>query len=373
MAACSGLLVGVASVALAGCSSVLGYDAFSFGDAAPGQAQGGGGGGGGCVAQSCEALQAECGSIPDGCGSVRSCGECPSGQQCGGGGTNRCGSLPCSPLTCADTPGACGVVSDGCASTLDCGACGGPCVPATCASKGAECGSLADGCGGTLECGGCPNGACSQNRCSSGPCTPTTCQAAGAQCGSLPDGCGQTLDCGACPNGACNGNKCACTAKTCGELKATCGSVSDGCGGTLDCGTCANGDTCGGGGTANQCGGSAQQLCVDIINQYRATLGRPALARWTSAEACSDGEAKSDSQTGKPHGAFGQCGEYGQNECPGWSGPPQSLLPGCLKMMWNEGPGGGHYENMASTKFHQVACGFSNMGTGSVWAVQNFR
>jgi hypothetical protein len=42
-------------------------------------------------------------------------------------------------------------------------------------------------------------------------------------------------------------------------------------------------------------------------------------------------------------------------------------------MMWNEGPGGGHYENMASTKLTRVACGFHVTSTATVWAVQDFQ
>ena len=39
---------------------------------------------------------------------------------------------------------------------------------------------------------------------------------------------------------------------------------------------------------------AATQLCVDTINMYRATLGLPALARWTEAEDCADAECLSD-------------------------------------------------------------------------------
>ena len=122
---------------------------------------------------------------------------------------------------------------------------------------------------------------------------------------------------------------------------------------------------------------AATQLCVDTINMYRATLGLPPLARWTDAEVCSDGEAMSDGASGTPHGAFGQCGEFAQNECPGWPGPPESMITGCLEQMWAEGPGEdfnthGHYINMSSTGYTKVACGFAD-GQGGVWAVQNFQ
>ncbi|MFV8750448.1 CAP domain-containing protein [Nannocystaceae bacterium ST9] len=122
----------------------------------------------------------------------------------------------------------------------------------------------------------------------------------------------------------------------------------------------------------------AEQLCVDTINDYRATLDLPALERWTDAEDCSNGEAKSDSESGMAHGAFGTCGESAQNECPGWPGPPEDLTVNCLAQMWAEGPGEpysehGHYINMSNPNYTKVACGFYETPDGSWWAVQNFQ
>ena len=117
--------------------------------------------------------------------------------------------------------------------------------------------------------------------------------------------------------------------------------------------------------------------CVEVINMYRATLALPPLERWVDAEMCSNSEAQSDSMTNTPHGAFGQCGEYAQNECPGWPGPPASLLDGCLAQMWAEGPGEpfsehGHYINMSSPDYTKVACGFYQTGQGSYWGSAEF-
>jgi hypothetical protein len=128
---------------------------------------------------------------------------------------------------------------------------------------------------------------------------------------------------------------------------------------------------------AVSCGGDAS-LCVDTINSSRKTLGLPAYERWNAEEDCADSQAKSDSASGTAHGAFGRCGESAQNECPGWPGPPESMITGCLKMMWAEGPGSdfsahGHYLNMSSTKYTKVACGFYTLPDGRVWAVQDFR
>ena len=133
----------------------------------------------------------------------------------------------------------------------------------------------------------------------------------------------------------------------------------------------------GAGSTSSGGPAGAAQTCVDAINQYRSTLGLAAYSRWTDAESCADGQAASDSQSGSAHGAFGACGENAQNECPGWSGPPEQMIGACLDMMWAEGPGAdfsahGHYINMSSTEYTKVACGFTVLGDGSVWAVQDF-
>jgi hypothetical protein len=117
----------------------------------------------------------------------------------------------------------------------------------------------------------------------------------------------------------------------------------------------------------------AEQACVDGINAYRAKLGLPALARWNAGEVCATGQCKADAQKNQPHSAFPGCGEFAQNECPGWPGPARSMIDGCLQTMWAEGPGGGHYENMASPRWTQVSCGFTTLPSGDVWAVQNFR
>src|ERR1700729_4607293 len=82
---------------------------------------------------------------------------------------------------------------------------------------------------------------------------------------------------------------------------------------------------CGGGGSQSQTDSgttdnSAEQACVDAINNYRATLSLPPYTRWNAEESCADSQAQSDSQSGTAHGAFGKCTENAQDECPGWPG-----------------------------------------------------
>jgi hypothetical protein len=116
-----------------------------------------------------------------------------------------------------------------------------------------------------------------------------------------------------------------------------------------------------------------RRLCVQKINGYRATVSLPPLAHWQSGDTCGDREAKSDSETGTGHGAFGLCGETAQNECPNWPGAPADIVAQCLQLMWDEGPEGGHYQNMTTTVRTQVACGFYQTPRGRWWLVQNFR
>jgi hypothetical protein len=117
--------------------------------------------------------------------------------------------------------------------------------------------------------------------------------------------------------------------------------------------------------------------CVKKVNAFRATKGLAALARRTDKEACADAEAKKDFLSNIPHGAFGQCQESGQCECPNWGGATnQTIVNGCMQQMWNEGPGSdfskhGHYTIMSNPSAKGVACGIYR-SNGNVWALQNY-
>jgi hypothetical protein len=126
------------------------------------------------------------------------------------------------------------------------------------------------------------------------------------------------------------------------------------------------------GAAGGSAGGSANELCVNSINEHRRGAGLAPLARWTAQETCADGEAQSDGSSNSAHGAFGSCGEIAQNECPGFPGQPEDAVPQCLRTMVDEGPGGGHYDNMFNPQYTKVACGVTIVG-GRVWSVQNFR
>ncbi len=117
---------------------------------------------------------------------------------------------------------------------------------------------------------------------------------------------------------------------------------------------------------------SVAQLCVDEINRYRATLGLRPLVRAADKEACADGQIRDDAQSGHWHGSYGRCGESLQNECSSSPTGQADFIKGCLRGMWNEGPGGGHYEAMKNPTVTKVWCGFHTTPSGDRWSVQDF-
>jgi hypothetical protein len=120
----------------------------------------------------------------------------------------------------------------------------------------------------------------------------------------------------------------------------------------------------------------ARALCVARINEYRARVAVGPVSRRPDKEACGDNQARSDARTRTAHGAFGQCRESAQNECPGWSGSLDVVVERCLAMMFAEGPGSGpehgHYVNMTDRDYRGVACGIFSGSDGEVWMVHDF-
>jgi uncharacterized protein YkwD len=129
---------------------------------------------------------------------------------------------------------------------------------------------------------------------------------------------------------------------------------------------------------------SARISFVNKINDYRSTLGLPALQRWTEGEACADRSAEIDASSGIAHQSMGSCGEFAQNTCPDYDSI-SSANSGCLQAMWNEGPpptepcegacfaAHGHYINMTNKSYTKVAVGIYRMPNGKVWVNMNFK
>ncbi len=93
---------------------------------------------------------ANCGQVGDGCGGLTaSCGTCPSGQSCGGGGQpNICGAPACTPKTCMQLGYNCGPAGDGCGNLIP-GGCGTCTAPDVCGAVSPNvCGNNITGGGG---------------------------------------------------------------------------------------------------------------------------------------------------------------------------------------------------------------------------------
>lgn len=190
----------------------------------------------GCTPRTCQQLGASCGTLPDGCTGSVSCGTCASGQTCGGGGPNVCGTSECFPKSCAQLEASCGIASDGCSDIVHCGECTAPsqcggagianqcgCTPKTCAQLGASCGVVDSGCG-DITCGSCA--------------APDTCGGAGVpnQCGCSCDVPNATTTCHA---GVCKIEDCADGFGDC-DSKADTGCEAEFAKSPAHCGSCGN-------------------------------------------------------------------------------------------------------------------------------------
>jgi hypothetical protein len=70
-----------------------------------------------------------------------------------------------------------------------------------------------------------------------------------------------------------------------------------------------------------------------------------------------DAQVSADAAVRQPHANFAKCDEMAQNEGDASGTSREQSVRTLLEMMWNEGPGGGHYNNMVNKQYKQVAVG----------------
>jgi uncharacterized protein YkwD len=117
-------------------------------------------------------------------------------------------------------------------------------------------------------------------------------------------------------------------------------------------------------------------FCVTETNQYRATLGLAPLTRSGALEAYAAVGAREDGLAHVGHQHFRATNGGGiaraENEIPWWGGSSvHRVIEQGLSLMWAEGPGGGHFENMRGP-YREVGCGVFVNG-GEITVVQNLR
>src|SRR5262249_45012714 len=153
-----------------------------------------GGPGGPCVEDNQMACAGKCGDLLNNCNKPVHCGNCPVGQNCGGGGPNMCGTAACTP-DCTGKP--CGA-SAGCQHLCDMGSCpsGQRCIDSVCG-----CDSMS-----------CANGCCTQNQCVAGD-TDSLCGSGGAMCTAC--GSAQICDSQACASCGAPNQPCCPTTPSC--------------------------------------------------------------------------------------------------------------------------------------------------------------
>ncbi|MBI5479427.1 MAG: hypothetical protein HY906_11250 [Deltaproteobacteria bacterium] len=288
-----GGLLALAGLALGGCTTIIYVDRHDGGAAA--QSDGGGGKG---LCAPCETHD-DCGGPDDYCLRNNNTDEVFCAVTCQGG------ACP-DGFTCVHISGS-GIEADQCVPTT--GSCADTPVPTGCAPACGANETCQDG--SCVPTGGC-NPACGANEtCQNGTCVPA---------GGCNPACqsGQTCQNGTCvPTGGCNP-------------------------------ACQGGQVCQNGTCVTPAPYEAElQHCVDVINQYRATNGRPPYTRSAAIEAYAAEGAQYDSQHGSAHGHFmatqGGGVAWAENEIPGWdmsfgNGSVMGVIDEGLQMMWDEGP-----------------------------------
>jgi hypothetical protein len=301
-------------------------------------------------------------------GLVRECA-CPGGsasvQSCPQSGTawGECQCESCDPGLVRDC--AC---PDGTRSTQRCDAAGSGWLECGCSgddddgdSGGTFPADLCDACTTSAECGG-PADLC--------VILETGERFCGADC-SGDHACPTAYSCYAISGGTSTSYQCVPDSLTCGHAPPP--SCAPACAGDQVCrdGVC----------VAAAPTASDLQLCVDEINRHRTANGRRALARSDALDDCAGDGAVEDAGTGIAHGHFSRTSGCGwvadaENVIPGWPlsmyGSIREIIEGGTQMMMDEGPGGGHYENILGDHT-SVGCGIYITDSGDVWVVQDFR
>lgn len=122
------------------------------------------------------------------------------------------------------------------------------------------------------------------------------------------------------------------------------------------------------------------QRCVDLVNQYRATVHRSPLVRSAKLESFAAKAAANDGLAHVGHQYFRRTSgggvSHAENAIPWWpvasiDGGVRGALEQGLRMMWEEGPSGGHYRNMIG-RHSEMGCGIF-VNRGEVTIVQEFR
>jgi hypothetical protein len=148
----------------------------------------------------------------------------------------------------------------------------------------------------------------------------------------------------------------------------------------------------GGGGSAGSGGGGGTNADahvlhnLDMLNMYRAQAGVGALAVDDQLSIFSTTASNMLEATGQAHGYFMQQGQSGalwsqgfcssaaENQAPGWpvNGDEDATIDAILKAMMDEGPGGGHHDNILAASSVRVGVGLVIDDKQQLWFTNDF-
>jgi uncharacterized protein YkwD len=149
----------------------------------------------------------------------------------------------------------------------------------------------------------------------------------------------------------------------------------------------------GGGGSGGSGGGGGSttadahaQHNLDMLNMYRAQAGVAPLVIDDQLSIFSAMASTELESTGKAHGYFmqqaasgalwtqGFCSSAAENQAPGWpvNGNEDATIDGILKAMMDEGPGGGHHDNILAASSTRVGIGLVVDAQQALWFTNDF-
>jgi uncharacterized protein YkwD len=124
-------------------------------------------------------------------------------------------------------------------------------------------------------------------------------------------------------------------------------------------------------GTTGTTNDPAVQHNLDVLNMYRAQNNAPALVLSSALNQFATKGTQDLAAGGTAHAHFmaasadgsiwnsGFCGGAGENQAPGWPLTPDEngAVDAILKAMMDEGPGGGHHDNIVNPAYRSVGVG----------------
>jgi len=117
-------------------------------------------------------------------------------------------------------------------------------------------------------------------------------------------------------------------------------------------------------------------FCADEVNRYRASVGRPPLARSADLEIFATEAAENDGRSHQAHHLFSLTNGGGtsaaETEILWWRGlAVRAVIQQGLRQMWQNGPTGEHYDIIVGG-FSQIGCGLFVNGA-EVTVAQDYR